>query len=75
MAILKKTIQPTAGLNYVYDAAITFVKMIFVSLEDVQTDISTVTGNRMCNYSTAEGRIYFQNSFDGIQRVFLIYQV
>lgn len=74
MAIVIKTLQPANGLLYAYDAALAFIKLIFVSVEDSEFDIGTVEDNRMCRYANSEGRIYFNNNFDGNQRVFLIYK-
>lgn len=60
---------------FAYDASIAFVKLIYVSVEGTQYDIGTVEGNRLCRYAASEGKIYFNNNFDGSQRVFLIYKV
>lgn len=68
------TIQPAAGLNYAYDSTLAFVKVIATALEGTVTDISTAVANRMCDYEPAEGRVYFENAFDGFQRVFIIYK-
>lgn len=69
-----KTIQPAAGLSYAYDASLAFVKVIMAALEGTVTDVSTAVANRMCDYEPAEGKIYFENAFDGSQRVFIIYR-
>lgn len=74
MAILTKTIQPLATL-FAYDASLAFVQMIFVSVEGTQYDIGAAEANRLCRYAASEGKIYFNNAFDGSQRVFLIYKV
>lgn len=73
MAILTKTIQPSATA-FAYDAALAFINLLFVAVEGTEFDIGITESNRMCRYAASEGKIYFNNNFDGTQRVFLIYK-
>lgn len=67
---------PAAGINYVYEAGMAFAFVVMVFVEGLQYDVSiTSTGNRLCWYKQDEGRIYFQNNFDGLQKVEYVYKV
>lgn len=68
------TIIPAPGINYAYNSALAFVKPIVVSNE---TAVYAITGSATgtgCRYAAAEGRVYFENNFDGTQKVYIIYK-
>lgn len=68
------TIQPAAGLNYAYNAAIALVKLIAVSNETDVYSIGAAALGTVCSYDSSGGKVNFQNNFDGTQRVFIIYK-
>lgn len=66
------TIQPLAGVNYVQNAAWAFIKVILVAVDDAVYDLRTAPGNLKCQYIPAEGKILFQNNFNGGSKVILL---
>ena len=68
------TIQPAAGLSYAYDASLAFTEPKLVSVETLVYDLMPAVTNRGCHYDASGAKIDFQNPFDGVQRVFIIYK-
>lgn len=66
------TIQPVAGVNYVQNAMWAFIKVILVAVDDAVYNILDAPGNLACQYIPAEGKIVFQNNFNGISKVILL---
>lgn len=66
------TIQPVAGINYVQNAMWAFIKVILVAVDDAVYDLRNAPGNLKCQYIPAEGKILFQNDFNGTSKVILL---
>lgn len=65
-------IQPIEGINYVQNPSWAFCKVIIAIVEDAVYDILTAPGNRACQYISAEGKVLFNDNFNGMQRVQLL---
>ncbi len=66
------TIQPLAGVNYVQNPLWAFIKVILVAVDDMVYDIGNAPGNLKCQYISSEGKILFENNFNGESKVILL---
>jgi hypothetical protein len=73
--IAEAHIYATAGLDYVYNSSLSFVDVSRVTMEGVSYNVSTtLIGNLIVRYSASEGKIYFNNTFNGGEKVNIIYK-